>query len=65
MQSDEVKAAIELVLHGYKAETFGKLLMFLANEDAGMKMMCDAQTGGSPMNDMRAAVLALAKECEK
>ena len=74
--SNEVRAAIERVLHSYKAETFGKLLMFLANEDAVMRMMAshDETVSGwrilSPterhkrVEYMRAALLALAKECE-
>ena len=72
MPSDEVRAAIERVLYGYKAETFGKLLMFLANEDAVVEMMFSAsyeawktmpaeetERGGT----MRAALKALAEKC--
>ena len=69
---NEVRAAIERVYKKYDAylpETFPLLLRAFAKKGAVIRMMAAHNTGPvsneNAYKDMRAAVLALARECEK
>lgn len=63
LPTDEARAAIELVIPASARHDLAAQLTTLAAEDAVMRMMTERYEEVSTGHMMRAAVLALAKEC--